>query len=213
MIYELRMYTVAPGKLGDYMKAHKEIGRVIRGDNYGKLEGGWTTEIGPLNRYVHLWSYSDLNERARLRAELQKNERWTKEYGPLVQQYVLKQENKLLQAQLPFNPPSDGKKHIYELRQYRHHLGKTPQWVSRFKEILPVRSKYSSPVCLWTTDVGDALNQAVHLWAYEDLNQRAQVREAALADPEWQAFVGEVAPLLADMQTMVMVPTATSPLQ
>ena len=109
LIYELRMYTVVPGKLGDYMKAHQEIGRPIRGDNYGKLEGGWTSEIGPLNRYVHLWSYENLEERARLRAELQKNEGWTKEYGPIIRQFILKQQNKILYAQIPFNPPAAGK--------------------------------------------------------------------------------------------------------
>ena len=41
------------------------------------------SEIGHLNQVMHLWSYSDLNERARLRAELGKNPRWTSEYIPL----------------------------------------------------------------------------------------------------------------------------------
>ena len=53
------------------------------GRHYGKLEGYWSTEIGPLNQVMHLWSYTDLNERARLRAELAKNQRWTQEYMPL----------------------------------------------------------------------------------------------------------------------------------
>jgi hypothetical protein len=206
------MYTVVPGKLGDYMKAHKEIGRPIRGDNYGKLEGGWTTEIGPLNRYVHLWSYENLEERARLRAELQKNEGWTKEYGPLIRQFILKQQNKILYAQLPFTPPAAGK-HVYELRTYQHHLGRTPEWVNNFKEALPARSKYSTPVCLWTTDIGETLNQVVHLWAYDDLNHRASVRAATQGDPEWQAFLAKSQSLMVDMQSMVMLPTATSPLQ
>ena len=112
----------------------------------------------------------------------------------------------------PFSPPAAGK-HIYELRTYQTHLGRTPEWVNNFKEALPTRGKYSSPVCLWTTDIGETLNQVVHLWAYDDLNQRASVRNAALADPGWQAFLGKSAPLIADMQSMVMLPTATSPLQ
>ena len=50
MIYELRTYTVKPGTLGDMVKAASTVSREIRGDNYGKLEGYWMTEIGPLNQ-------------------------------------------------------------------------------------------------------------------------------------------------------------------
>jgi len=77
MIYELRTYTVKPGTIGDVVKAASTVSRDIRKDDFGKLEGYWLTEIGPLNQVMHLWSYSDFAERARLRAELAKNARWT----------------------------------------------------------------------------------------------------------------------------------------
>ena len=48
MIYELRTYTLSPGKQGEYLKLNSEVGRPIRGDKYGKLEGSWTTEFGTL---------------------------------------------------------------------------------------------------------------------------------------------------------------------
>ena len=70
MIHELRTYTLAPGKQGEYVKLASEVSRKIRGDKYGKLEGYWTTEFGTLNQVVHLWNYADLNERERLRGEL-----------------------------------------------------------------------------------------------------------------------------------------------
>ncbi|HEV8142838.1 MAG TPA: NIPSNAP family protein, partial [Methylomirabilota bacterium] len=84
MIFELRAYTLHPGKLPEYLKLNAEVGRKIRGDNYGKFEGGWTSEFGTLNQYVHLWSYADLNERERLRGELAKNPAWATEYGAKV---------------------------------------------------------------------------------------------------------------------------------
>lgn len=49
MIHELRIYTLYPGKQAEYLRLQKEVSRPIRGDKYGKLEGCWTTEIGPLN--------------------------------------------------------------------------------------------------------------------------------------------------------------------
>src|SRR5438270_9423826 len=101
MIYELRTYTVKPGALGDMVKAASTVSRGIRGDDYGKLEGYWSTEIGPLNQVMHMWSFSDLNERARLRAELAKNPRWTSEYLPLIHPLLLRQEVRLLSAVKP----------------------------------------------------------------------------------------------------------------
>ena len=58
MIYELRTYTVKPGTLGDMVKAASTVSRDIRKDDYGKLEGYWMTEIGPLNQVLHMWSYN-----------------------------------------------------------------------------------------------------------------------------------------------------------
>ena len=47
MIFELRTYTFHPGKLGEYLKLSGEVGRTIRGDDYGKFEGGFTTRFLP----------------------------------------------------------------------------------------------------------------------------------------------------------------------
>ena len=84
MIYELRTYTLKPGTTGDMVKAASTVSLEIRKDDYGKLEGYWWTDIGPLNQVMHLWSYPDLNERSRLRGELAQNPRWTGEYVPLI---------------------------------------------------------------------------------------------------------------------------------
>ena len=101
MIYELRTYTVRQGTLPDVVKAASTVSRDIRKDEYGKLEGYWQTDIGPLNQVMHMWSYADLNERARLRAELAKNPRWTNEYLPLTRPHVIRQEIRLLNAVVP----------------------------------------------------------------------------------------------------------------
>ena len=143
MIYELRTYTLMPGKQGEYLKLNHEVGRPLRGDKYGKLEGSWTTESGTLNQFVHLWSYPSLDERDRLRAELQKNDAWSKEYVPRIRPMLVAQENKILSAQLPLKPPADGA-HVYELRTYRAHVGKTGEWLGHFKAIMPVREDRKS---------------------------------------------------------------------
>ena len=101
MIYELRTYTVKPGTLGDMIKAAGTVSRDIRKDDYGKLEGYWSTEIGPLNQVLHMWSYNSFDERARMRAELAKNPRWTGEYVPLIRPLLVRQDVRLMNAVRP----------------------------------------------------------------------------------------------------------------
>src|SRR5260370_10514991 len=117
MIYELRTYTVRPGTIGDMVKAASTVSRDIRKDDYGKLEGYWSTEIGPLNQVMHMWSYGSFDERAKMRAELAKNPRWTGEYIPLIRPLLVRQDIRLLNAiKPPVAPASTG--NIYDLRNY-----------------------------------------------------------------------------------------------
>lgn len=208
MIYELRTYTLIPGKVNEYLERSGGVGRRIRGDSYGKQEGFWYTEFGTLNQLVHLWSFRDLNERERLRGELAKNEAWTKEYLPQIRPMLLAQENKILSALLPLTPPP-GTGHVYELRTYRTQVGRAAEWAGLFRAIMPVREKYSKNVGLWQTEIAQ-LNEVVHLWAYRDLNHRAEVRASALQDPEWQAFLARATPLLAEMRSVIVSPAPFS---
>jgi hypothetical protein len=211
MIYELRTYTLFPGKLPEYLKLNAEVGRKLRGDNYGRLEGAWTTDFGTLNQYVHLWNYPDLNERERLRGELQKNEAWSREYVAQIRPLIMAQENKILSAVLPLKPPA-GAGHIYELRTYRTPPGKAGEWLGHFKAIMPTREKYSRNVGLWQTEAGQ-LNEVTHLWAYRDLNDRAATRGKVMEDPEWQAFLKKATPLLLEMKSVALIPTTVSPMR
>jgi hypothetical protein len=211
MIHELRTSPVTQGSLPEVIRNSGTVSRGIRGDNYGKLEGYWSTEIGPLNQVVHLWTYTDLNERARLRAELAKNERWVKEYVPLNRAIMVRQEIRLLNPVVGPVAPA-GSPNVYELRNYRTKPGAVRQWAGLMQKTLPVREKYSKIVGLWITDAGQP-NEVCHIWAYKDLNHRAQVRAQAVKDPEWQAFLQESAPLLDEMHATIMLPASHSPMK
>lgn len=211
MIHELRIYTAQAGTAAEMAKNSGTVAREIRGDNYGKLEGYWMTEIGSLNQVVHLWTYSDLNERARLRAELGKNERWTNEYLPLIRPLLLRQDIRLMNPIIaPRKPDTDS--NIYELRVYRVKPGRAKEWANHIMEVMPVREKYSKPVGMWISEAGQP-NEVVHIWAYPDLNARAAARAAAVADPQWQAFLKKAVPLLDEMTSTIMLPAAHSPMK
>jgi hypothetical protein len=212
MIYELRTYTVKPGTIGDMVKASSTISRDIRGDNYGKLEGYWFTEIGPLNQVMHLWSYPSYDERSRLRAELAKNPRWTGDYIPMIHPLLVRQDIRLLNAvRGPVAPATSG--NIYEFRNYRAKTGgAVRKWLDAFTAALPAREKYSKIVGLWHTEAGQP-NEACHLWAYSSLDARAEARAALQKDPTWQEFLKVGPPLLEEMHSTILLPAPHSPLK
>ena len=210
-IFELRTYTLVPGKQAEYLSLSGDLSRKIRGDDYGKLEGFWSTEFGTLNQLVHLWSYADMNERERLRAALAQNERWRTEYVPKIRPLLIAQETKILAAALPVTPPTDTG-NVYELRWYRTHMGRAGEWLEHFKAIMPTREKYMRRVGLWQTQIGQ-LNEVVHMWVFRDLNDRADARAKLGQDPAWQAFLGTSIPLLAHMQAIILNPAAHSPMK
>ena len=212
MIHELRLYTVHPDKVGEYLEKAGSLSRPIRGDRFGKLLGYWSTELGALNQIVHLWEFADLAARTAARAGLAQDERWVKEYLPVSAPLLQTQENMILNPVdwFPFRPTAG--MGVYELRIYRSHPGKAPAWLAHFREAVPGREKYSSPVGIWSTEIGP-LNTVVHLWGYRDANHRAEARRAALADPGWQAFLQKADPLLQVMESKLLIPAPFSPLK
>lgn len=101
---------------------------------------------------------------------------------------------------------------IYEMRIYSLLSGKVPEFFEIIKEGLPAREKYSKLAGSWCTEIGE-INQVVNLWAYNDLNHRAQARQAAAQDPIWHEVVNKVTPLLLQVKSSILVPADFSPIR
>ena len=209
-VYELRTYTLKPGTVGDMLKVASTVELDIRSNAFGKLEGYWSTDIGPLNRVMHLWSFNDSSERVQLEAELADDKRWATEYAPLVRPLIVRQQIRLLKGVLgPVAPASTG--NVYEFRNYRVKAGAVGQWIDAFLTGLPGRERHSKIVGLWHTEVGEP-NEVCHIWAFPSLNARAEARSNALKEPEWKEFLVKGSPLLEEMHSTIMLPAPHSPL-
>ncbi|MSP98295.1 MAG: NIPSNAP family protein [Betaproteobacteria bacterium] len=211
MLHEIRSYTLVPGKVPEYLKLAEEVSLPIRKNDAGILIGWFSSEIGELNKLVHIWEWKDLEERQRQRVVLRARPGWLDVYNPQVDKLVYRREVSIINPVLPVRPPAQPG-NVYELRVYRTHPGKLAAWLELFKSVLPVREKYSKIVGLWQSEIGE-LNEVTHLWAYKDLKERAEVRARASRDPEWQAFLPKSAPLLFHMSSTILVPAKFSPLQ
>jgi hypothetical protein len=96
-IYEMRIYTFPPGAIASVIERWNE--NIPERVKYSPLVGAWHTEIGGLNKWIHMWAYKSFEERLHIRAELREKGIWPKPGGAT----PLKQENKIL-LPAPFSP-------------------------------------------------------------------------------------------------------------
>jgi hypothetical protein len=72
---------------------------------------------------------------------------------------------------------------IYEVRTYTLRPGTVAEFEKRFFERLLLREKYSKVKAFWRTEFGP-LNQVIHVYPYDDLQERTVVRAALAQDNE-----------------------------
>ena len=97
---------------------------------------------------------------------------------------------------------------IVEMREYTLHAGEVPVYLELYeREGLAIqREILGRLVGYYATEIGDAINQVVHLWAYESFEDRAERRRRLAADPGWQAYLKKMRPMLVAQSSRLMRP-------
>ena len=171
------------------------------------LAGFWHTEVGPLNRVIHIWPYASLEERTRIRAEAVKAGGWP----PDLAEFIVSMTSEIY-LPAPFSPPLEPRTlgAIYEIRSYTLAAGQMPGMIERWSAKVPERIKLSPLVAAWSSELG-GLNKWVHIWAYKDAAERQRIRAEAVAKGVWPP--GSPAGTMLKQENMLVVPAAFSPLR
>ena len=91
-LFEIRQYTLGAGQIPGLIERWSE--KIEGRQKFSPLVAGMYNEFGPaLNKWVHIWAYKDLNERASVRAAAQAGGNWPARNPPGV---VIRQENSLV---------------------------------------------------------------------------------------------------------------------
>ncbi|MEI2414900.1 NIPSNAP family protein [Orrella sp. JC864] len=101
---------------------------------------------------------------------------------------------------------------IVEERIYTCHCAKAAQYVAMYEQegLAIQRPILGHLVGYFTSEIGE-LNQVVHMWAYQDLADRARRRARLHADPAWRQYAAKVQPLVLTQQNKILVPAPFSP--
>jgi len=57
------------------------------------------------------------------------------------------------------------------------------------------------------------LNQVVHIYKYDSLEQRAQIRSEIASNPAFPEYAEALTPLIASMESKILLPAPFSPLK
>ncbi len=93
---------------------------------------------------------------------------------------------------------------IYEMRTYTVRPGGTAEFEERFEKRQPFRDKHSKLGAFWHTEFGP-LNQVIHVWPYEDLRHREEVRASMASDEDLRA-IPPIPGLLVGQESEIYIP-------
>jgi hypothetical protein len=96
---------------------------------------------------------------------------------------------------------------IVEMRTYTLAIGATGRYFKLYgdKGLAIQKRILGHLVGYYGIEVG-GLNQVIHLWAYDSLDERAKRRAALWSDPDWLAYAAEAGPLVVKQENQILNP-------
>ncbi|MGH8010042.1 MAG: NIPSNAP family protein, partial [Candidatus Binatia bacterium] len=155
---------------------------------------------------VHVWPYESLQRRAEIRAQVVKEEsRWP----PKVLDLIETMEAEIF-LPAPFMQPLPNQRlgNVYEMRTYLYRPGTMAEVLKRWAEAVPQRVQLSPLVACLYSEIGE-LNKFVHIWAYQDLEERDRIRAESLKLPQWPPNTRE---FMVSQANKILLSAAFSPL-
>ena len=101
---------------------------------------------------------------------------------------------------------------IIEQRTYMLRTGSVAEYLRKYQEegLAIQRPILGHLVGYFYTDIGP-LNQIVHMWAYDDLADRARRRAMLTADPAWRTFFAKIQSYFLSQESKILIPAPFSP--
>lgn len=96
---------------------------------------------------------------------------------------------------------------IVEERIYTLHIGQVPEYLRLYEaEGLAVQTRILGNLLGYYQVEFGPQNQIVHLWSYTDNADRTSRRKTLLQDPDWQAYVKKIRPLVRYQENKLLIP-------
>jgi hypothetical protein len=101
---------------------------------------------------------------------------------------------------------------IVEERIYTLYLGKVPEYVKLMdSEGIAIQEPILGHLFGYFSTEFGPLNQVIHMWAYESMEERAKRRAALMQNEKWLSFLTRLRPLIERQENKLLIPMPFSP--
>jgi hypothetical protein len=200
-LYDVTIITVRPGT---HPQALAVLGSSTAND--GTLLGCWYSDIGAVNQILLIRNAADAAATLNARFAAQNTA------SPLgIGEYIAAMAMDTY-ASFDFIPPMRPGDFgpCYEVRTYVIKPGGLPPTIEAWRKSVPGRMVLS-PVLAAMTSVTGAVTRFMHIWPYRSFDERARLRNKAVADGLWPPPGGPSH--LVSQQVDIYLPAPFSPMQ
>ncbi|XP_031161762.1 protein NipSnap homolog 1 [Sander lucioperca] len=214
-LYKIQFHNVKPECLEAYNSLEAEVQNRLHQDQDYPCEvvGSWNTWYGEQDQAVHLWRYRGgypaLTECLK---KLNNNKEYLEFQKERAKMLVSRRNQLLLEFSFWNEPLPRPGPSIYEMRTYNLKPGTMIEWGNHWARAIQYRQENNEAVGGFFSQIGD-LYVVYHLWAYGSLQSREETRNSAWLKEGWDANVHYTVPLIRSMESRIMIPTTSSPLQ
>lgn len=203
MIYDVRTYDLTPWSVPEFERRFGEA--LPEREKISRFGAFWHTDVGPLNRVVHVWPYESFEHMRECRKAAHATGTWPADLIEFMQD-----QHAEIMVAAPFMPELRPAKlgPIYEMHISVVIDRSVPRILERWGKLIDERVKLSPLVACWYSELG-LLNKFVHIWAYRDFAHRAAVAEQAAGLRGWPPPMDDV---IRYEETQILLPAAFSPL-
>lgn len=179
-----------------------------------RLTGSWEVTVGEVDTFVHIWEYEGMPGYERTKHAVRESKGHLQFFNHEILPLIQKRTSQLNQ-EFAFwkcaQPSAQGG--IFELRTYGLKPGALLEWEHEWRVGLEARlASGHSPVGAWFAQVG-RLHEVHHMWRYDSLEQRRQMREKAWEIDTWSGTVTKTVRLATHMDCSILQALPFSPIR
>ncbi|KAG9509260.1 Protein NipSnap [Fragariocoptes setiger] len=212
-IYEMHFHNAKPEASELYLSKYESYCKELqsRSKDKAQLVGSWRVDIGgDQDQFVHIWKYLDgYRQASQLRSLMRTDECLKKATIDYCKDLRKRESQFMMSFSFWEHPQPQDNNSFYEMRSYILKPGTMIDWANGWSRGITART---NAVAGFFSQIGQ-LYTVHHLWRYEDLQVRKDVRENAWRKPGWDSCVAHTVPLIKEMRSRWLAPTSFSPIR
>jgi len=213
-IHELYKHRVKPDRVDEYKSLVAQFYDSLakNPDVDIKLTGSWEVIVGELDTFYHVWEHSGFHGYDEVVPKMAASKEY-QDFAARLAPTLVSRSSQLIQ-EFSFWPSSPPKVlgGIYEMRTYSLKPGSLLEWEQEWRVGLEARKQFVEPIAAFFAQVGE-LHQVIHMWHYDSMESRKQMRQRAWEIDTWSNTVAKTVKLTDHMSAQILSPLPFSPLR